>query len=91
LESLGFLWVYFLKGQLPWQGLDVRNYHDKTEAIRERKLSCTIEELTEGMEEEFNQYFTYVRNLQFEEKPDYQYLRNIFKKLMDKNDYFYDN
>ncbi|CDW82840.1 casein kinase [Stylonychia lemnae] len=91
LESLGFLLVYFLKGQLPWQGLATRNTIDKTEQIREKKMNTTIEELTEDLDEEFKQYFTYIRSLAFEDKPDYQYLRNLFKKLMDKNDYYYDN
>jgi len=50
--------------------------------------------LTRGLPEEFNQYLSYCRNLKFEEKPDYTYLRKLFKDLMHKNgfecDYLYD-
>lgn len=40
--------------------------------------------------EEFIFYFKYVRELQFDEKPDYQYLRDLFKKLLSRNDLYND-
>ena len=53
-----------------------------------------MEALTRGLPEEFSKYLTYCRNLKFEEKPDYNYLRQLFKDLMQKqgfdNDYNYD-
>ena len=46
------------------------------------------------MPEEFSVYLNYCRNLKFEEKPDYGYLRKLFKDLMHQsgfeNDYNYD-
>ena len=41
----------------------------------EKKLSTTIESLCKGFPMEFVTYLTYVRNLRFDEKPDYAYLR----------------
>lgn len=35
-------------------------------------------------------YLQYCRNLQFEEKPDYNYLRSLFKSMMSQNGYDYD-
>lgn len=39
-------------------------------------------------------YLTYVRNLRFDEKPDYSYLRTLLKDLFTKSgfemDYIYD-
>ena len=57
-------------------------------------MSTTIEFLTRGLPEEFSSYLMYCRNLKFEEKPDYNYLRKLFKDLMSRNgfdnDYNYD-
>ena len=60
----------------------------------EKKLSTTIESLCKGFPMEFVTYLTYVRNLRFDEKPDYAYLRQLFKDLFVKSgfemDYVYD-
>jgi hypothetical protein len=57
-------------------------------------VSTTIESLSRGLPEEFSIYLNYCRSLKFEEKPDYNYMRKIFKDLMHKNnfdtDYNYD-
>jgi len=46
--------------------------------------------LTRGLPEEFSLYLSYCRNLKFEEKPDYNYMRKIFKDLMQRNGFDYD-
>lgn len=48
-------------------------------------MTTTVDALTRGLPEEFNLYLNYCRNLKFEEKPDYGYLRKLFKDLMMKN------
>ena len=53
-------------------------------------MATTIESLTRGLPEEFNTYLQYCRNLKFEERPDYNYLRKIFKDLMYKRGHDYD-
>ena len=81
LEALGYVLIYFLKGSLPWQGLKARNVKDKYEKIKEKKILTKIDDLCNGFPEEFNKYMTYCRKLKFTEKPDYVYLRNLFKNL----------
>lgn len=56
LESIGFILIYFLKGTLPWQGLQAKNKQDKYDRIKEKKASTTIEALTRGLPEEFASY-----------------------------------
>lgn len=90
LESVGFILIYFLKGSLPWQGLQGKNKNDKYDRIKDKKVATTIESLTRGMPEEFNTYLQYCRNLKFEERPDYNYMRKIFKDLMYKRGHDYD-
>lgn len=55
-------------------------------------MQTTIEALTAGVPEEtsFTEYLYYCRNLRFDEKPDYQYLRRLFKEAMHRNGYEYD-
>ena len=53
----------------------------------EKKLSTTIDVLCKGLPTEFITYLTYCRNLRFEDKPDYVYLRNLLKDLFIKQGY----
>ena len=43
--------------------------------------------MTRGAPEEFTKYLQYCRNMQFEEKPDYNYLRSLFKTIMTRFNY----
>ncbi|KAH8831337.1 kinase-like protein [Flagelloscypha sp. PMI_526] len=82
LESLGHVFMYFLRGSLPWQGLRAATNKQKYEKIGEKKQSTPIPELCEGFPEEFSIYMNYVRKLGFEESPDYDFLRELFTKVL---------
>ncbi|EPQ54197.1 kinase-like protein [Gloeophyllum trabeum ATCC 11539] len=82
LESLGHVFMYFLRGGLPWQGLRAATNKQKYEKIGEKKQSTPIEELCEGFPEQFAIYMNYVRKLGFEEQPDYDFLRGLFQKVL---------
>lgn len=84
LESLCYVLLYFLRGSLPWQNLRANNKKEKYERIMEKKLSTPIDYLCKGLPTEFVTYLTYCRNLRFEDKPDYVYLRNLLKDLFIK-------
>jgi casein kinase 1 alpha len=94
MESLGYVLMYFNKGSLPWQGLKAANKKQKYEKISEKKMSTNVEVLCKGFPAEFAMYLNYCRALRFEEKPDYTYLRQLFKilarTLNHKNDFLYD-
>ena len=82
--------VYFLKGILPWQGLAGKTKDDKYERIKEKKIQTTVETLCKGVPDEFAKYITYCKNLNFEEKPDYNYCRSLFRQLMTAKGYEFD-
>ncbi|KKA21508.1 Casein kinase [Rasamsonia emersonii CBS 393.64] len=82
LEALGHVFMYFLRGGLPWQGLKAATNKQKYEKIGEKKQTTPIKELCEGYPEEFSKYLTYVRNLGFEDTPDYDYLRDLFTQAL---------
>lgn len=87
MESIGYILLYFLKGSLPWQGLAGKNKNDKYDRIKEKKIQTTIEQLTRNCPEEFSKYLQYCRNLNFEERPDYNYLRGLYRGLMERSGY----
>ena len=80
LESIGYVFVYFLKGTLPWQGL--KNGGDKYQRIMEKKLQIPTEMLCHGLPEEFALFINYSKSLRFEDRPDYDYIRGLFLKLL---------
>lgn len=40
---------------------------------------------------EFKLYFDYVRSLRFDDRPDYDYLKRLFRELFFKREFRYDN
>lgn len=94
LEAIGYVLLYFLRGSLPWQGLKMDKKDDRYKKIYEKKKATTAEELAKGFPSEMCEYIKYTRNIDFEAKPDYNYLRGLLKNIMMKNsfefDYYYD-
>jgi hypothetical protein len=72
--------------------LQGRTKDEKYNRIKDKKVSTSIEDLVRGVPEDqaFGEYLYYTRNLRFDEKPDYQYLRRLFKEAMHRNGYEYD-
>ncbi|KAL1878234.1 Palmitoylated plasma membrane-bound casein kinase [Diaporthe australafricana] len=85
LEALGHVFMYFLRGGLPWQGLKAATNKQKYEKIGEKKQTTPIKELCEGFPAQFETYLFYVRNLGFEDAPDYDYLRGLFTEAARDN------
>lgn len=84
LESLGYMFVYLLNGKLPWQGIKAYTNTEKYNKITEKKLSTIIEVLCQGLPSEFASFLQYARSLRFEERPQYEYLKNLFIELRNK-------
>ena len=94
LESLGYLLIYLLKGGLPWQGYISHSKDDKYYKIKQIKKQTTPEELCHGLPSQFQQYIAYIRNLKYEDEPNYNYLKKLFLSVLNsigtKFDFFYD-
>ena len=87
LEAIGYVLMYFLRGSLPWQGLKVDRKEDRYKKIYEKKKATTPEELCSGFPPELAEYVRYTRNLKFEQNPDYNYLKGLFRKIMEDKGY----
>ena len=95
LEAIGFVLMYFNRGTLPWQGLKNNNKKaPKYDVIREKKMSTSIELLCKSFPPEFSEYLNYCRNLRFDDKPDYSFLKRLYRELFNREgfdmDYNYD-
>ena len=75
IEALGYILVYFMKGNLPFQGLKAKNNEELYDKIKEKKISVGLEILCQGLPDEFKTFIQYARELKFEDRPDYYYLK----------------
>ncbi|KAJ7555189.1 hypothetical protein O6H91_05G025700 [Diphasiastrum complanatum] len=90
LESLGYVLMYFLRGSLPWQGLKAGTKKQKYEKISEKKMATSIEALCKCYPSEFSSYFHYCRSMRFDDKPDYAYLKRLFRDLFIREGFQFD-
>jgi len=91
LESLAYVLVYFLTGELPWQGLKAKNMKEKYEKIMEKKISTPIEVLCKGFPEEIQIFIHYTRDLRFDDRPDYSFLKKLLKTIIDREKFEIDS
>lgn len=83
LEALGHVFFYFLRGQLPWQGLKAPTNKQKYEKIGEKKRATPVTDLGNGFPSQFSQYLDLVRSLNFEETPNYEMYRELLLAALD--------
>lgn len=64
LESLGYMWLFFFKGSLPWSGNMVggmeRNAIQQSQRIGSMKQALRPEDLFEAFPQEFAKYLKYI-------------------------------
>ena len=90
MEALGYVMMQFNRGSLPWEDVKGQNVQQMMDKVAEMKMSTPIEELCEGFPAEFAMYLNYCRSLEFEEVPDYNYLRQLFRELFKRLNVEYD-
>jgi len=79
--------MYFLRGSLPWQGLKATTKKQKYQRILERKQATHPEQLCKGYAVEFRDYFAHCLSLGFEDRPDYRYLKKMFRDLFERQSF----
>ena len=81
LESLAYILIYLGTGTLPWKGLKTKGKDEKYSKILSIKMNTKNDELLKGLPNEFMTFLQTVRDLQFEQKPDYEYLKQLLRKM----------
>ena len=94
LESVGYVLMYFLRGNLPWQNLKVKNKDEKYQKIWIKKKETSSQELGKNLPSEFAEILDYFKKMEYTEDPDYEMccskLLSILEKDNSKLDFVYD-
>ena len=90
IESLAYVLLYFLRGSLPWHGIKPVKSKRRHEATLQQKKGSPLDLLGSECPNEFKAFLSYARALPFDEKPDYSYLRKLFRDLLLREGYQYD-
>lgn len=91
LEALGYCFIYFLKGSLPWQGTKAKSKQEKYNQIKNLKIGTQLDVLCKGLPAEFKEYMETVRYMRFDETPNYESLKNLFYKVMKRHGFANDH
>ena len=91
LESLGYVLLYLFKGKLPWdlenlENIDLMNLNEKDIYLKTYRMKkfMPIEKLCKDCPSELEEFIKYIRNLKFEEEPNYSQLKNLFINIIKK-------
>lgn len=79
--SIGYVLISFFK-KLPWSNIkNIDNLEDKHKKILEIKTHTSNYDLCLGMPLEFCIYMEYCKKLEYDETPNYAYLKSLFANL----------
>ena len=93
LESFIYMILYFISKKLPWQGLKAKTMGEKYKKIYKSKTEFNYKEFCRKYPPEITICLEYILNMSFKEKPNYDYMRELFKRILEQkklyiNDYF---
>ncbi|CAK86168.1 unnamed protein product (macronuclear) [Paramecium tetraurelia] len=91
LESIIYIDILMLKGSLPWQNMLGQNNKERQKQVGEKKIKMTPQEICIDLPIEFAKALEYIRSLQYQSDPDYDYLIQLFRKLAQSRKIDYDD
>ena len=84
LESLGYMMIYFLTGSLPWSDIYCETLKRTFFEAGMIKKRTRMAELCKDCPTEFFAYMQHCRDLDFEQKPDYEFLKVLIQGLANR-------
>ena len=75
LIALGYVIIYLIKGQLPWQNIPLDKNSARYSSVGRIKSNHSHEKLCESLPLNFVRYMDYVRGLEFEQHADFNMLK----------------
>ena len=85
LESFCYLLLYLMKGSLPWDQINEESEINEILIIYKMKQYMTPEMLFRDLPLQMIQFYKYCKNLEFEQKPDYNFLRGLLLTILNYN------
>ena len=83
LESVSYVAVYLIKGELPWQGVKGKTKEERYAKILEMKRRMNEDDICSGIDGgDVKEFMKYVRGLGYEEEPQYEKWMNRFKEVL---------
>jgi len=84
LESIGYISLQLLNRELPWMNLKIADDSNKSKHEKYFKLKSEVDltKLCKGLPNCFVHYLKYCRSLGIYDKPDYSYLKSLFKEFL---------
>lgn len=82
--------IELYKGDLPWNCEFLTSFEEELENIYKIKSKIAVEVLCEGFPEDFLTFFSYVSQLSFVERPNYEYLVELFEKMLGEKGFLND-
>ncbi len=89
LESLIYIIIYFIKGELPWQNIKYKTKAERYNKIYEIKKKSTAKggELCDSIPSGFQSIIDYILEIEFTEKPNYSMLKNASEMMLAQLNY----
>ena len=84
LESLAYMMIHFVIGELPWMGIKAKSLGEKYKRVYEKKQETVPDDICKILPDEMKSFLQHILNLEFEEKPNYDYLEGLIKSLKSK-------
>lgn len=81
IESVSYILIYFLIGELPWQGIKAKSKAEKKEKIKEVKLEYDFS-LNKEIPKQLITLLNYSKSLEYEERPDYNLILNLINEVL---------
>ena len=91
LESIAYMIIYLMKGKLPWENGIGANEKEKFINAYQMKKSISIEDLCKNLPYQIMDFIRYVKKLEFESEPNYDYLRGLIIDILLKRNIIYNN
>ena len=82
LESFYYMIIFFLLKNLPWQNIKGKTLGEKYLEILEIKREFNIDDYKMIIPNEIIKMFKYVKNLKFDEEPNYFMIKNSFRSIL---------